>query len=152
MKLRRFSDQDIYDLWVWRNDEATRQNSRETALLDLATHQQWCARSLVNRARTILIAEAGDDKLGMIRFDRLNDTPCFLVSLIVAAERRGSGIGRKILTAGCATLLAQSGKARIEAEIRNANVASRRIFEACGFDQDTNRTDGDFLTYVRQMG
>ena len=150
MKLRLFTKADIHDLWEWRNDEGTRLNSRETAPVELTTHEQWCARSLVNPDRTIFIAETGREKIGMIRFDRISGAPAFRISIIVAPGRRGGGHGRAMLEAGCKALLAQSGAAQIEAEIRSSTVASRRVFEACGFRFDETRADGAFLTYVRQ--
>ena len=152
ISLRRFTQDDVRDLWLWRNEEETRRNSRDTAPVAFETHDQWCARSLTNPDRFILIAEREAAKAGMIRFDRLDARDVFRVSIIVAPGQRGAGMGRAILSAGCDALLALAGPARLEAEIREENIASRRVFESCGFGKDDSRSDAAFGLFTRLIG
>jgi RimJ/RimL family protein N-acetyltransferase len=149
LELRNFTRDDARDLWLWRNEEATRANSRDTAPVAWETHEQWCARSLTNPDRVIFIARIDGAKAGMVRFDRLGASRDYLVSIIVAPEQRGGGVGRALLSAGCEALLASRSPARLEAEIRNGNMASRRIFEACGFRKIETSGNDAFSAYER---
>ena len=65
------------------------------------------------------------------------------VSITVAPERRGTGIGRAMLQAACA----QMAEADIEAAIRPDNLASRKLFESCGFTPIESAEPG-FLRYT----
>jgi ribosomal protein S18 acetylase RimI-like enzyme len=61
------------------------------------------------------------------------------VSIVVAPEMRGEGIGRELLQAGEARLRAEGrGPLRILAEVKPDNHASMRLFTASGFELDAS--------------
>ncbi|RAK51408.1 GNAT family N-acetyltransferase [Phenylobacterium deserti] len=135
--LRPAELEDARRVWLWRNDATARAASRNTGEIDWDAHAAWFPGAL---ARTrMLIAEIDGEAVGMARLD---DGPegC-TVSLNLAPEQRGKGLGRRVLEAVCA----HAGPLR--AEIRADNPASLRIFQACGF-VETGR-DGDFVQLRR---
>jgi len=138
LSLRPATPEDARRVWLWRNDPAARAASRHADEIAWETHAAWFPAAL---ARTrMLIAELGGEPVGMARLDA--GPGCDTVSLNLAPERRGQGLGRRILEVLCAT-----STGPLQAEVREDNTASLRIFQACGF-RETGR-DGAFVQLRR---
>jgi RimJ/RimL family protein N-acetyltransferase len=124
------TEHDREDLYLWRNDQITRQYSKNDAPVSWATHVTWFSAALAAPTRKIWIGYAGPEKIGMVRFDEIDrSADRFLVSIMVAPSQRGKGFGRSLLQIAIATM----PNSTLEAEISADNVASRIIFEGCGF-------------------
>jgi L-amino acid N-acyltransferase YncA len=137
-------DQD--DLFVWRNDLTTRSNSRNTDPVAWDTHVAWFADALMSPNRKIYIGYRGIEKIGAVRFEKSEGAyDVFLVSIMISPAQRGRGFGKALLSAGIETL----PFACLSAEIARDNLASRRIFEACGFQLLTPDINEDLLQYRR---
>lgn len=157
--LRAATADDSRDLWLWRNDETTRRNSRTMDVIAWDAHQYWLAGMLASPDSMILIAAEGLERaaarVGMIRFDRLEtdaDGPrCFRVSIVVARTARGRGLGRTILMAGCYHLGGNNRPATVLAAVRRDNLSSRRIFEIAGFLADVDAQDPGYVDYVKHL-
>src|SRR5436190_10011523 len=92
---------DSRDLFEWRNEPRTRSVSKNREPIDWETHAAWFAAALVSSERTIHIGFCGSRKIGWVRFDRLRDSDeKFLVSMLIAPEERGRGLGEALLTSG----------------------------------------------------
>ena len=139
MILRSATPDDALDVLAWRNDSVTRAMSRNPAEIGREEHLAWFARALANPAMTLMIGEADGAKVGMVRFDRGDETE---VSINVNPAFRGRGHGLALLQAA----LAQAS-GRVVAEVREDNEASRRLFERAGFGLES-AADG-VLRYVR---
>ena len=134
------------DLFAWRNDPLTQRVSKNSVPIKWETHVAWFAAALASPDRTIYIGYSGTSKIGSIRFDRTGDAQHqFLVSIMIAPEQRGRGFGGALLRAGIGTL----PDALLKAEIAADNIASRRIFEACGFERIPDDGDSALLQYYR---
>jgi RimJ/RimL family protein N-acetyltransferase len=130
LAIRRASEHDSEDLFIWRNDAETRQNSKNTAPVLLEDHLSWFAASLTGSDRLIYIGSIGDKKIGTVRFDRSNKSEgCYAVSITVNPAFRGGGYGKELLSVACS----QIAPCTLEAEIKDENEASKRLFAACGF-------------------
>ena len=131
--LRPADESDSLTLWQWRNDEASRAASLDTHLVAWSDHERWFAASLQNPSRLILMAV--DDALtsiGMVRFDFSNLDPAS-VSINVAPECRGRGLGQTILHLGLARARESRDGVKFIAQVRSGNEPSIRIFEREGF-------------------
>jgi len=142
MILRNATQADALDVWAWRQDPLTRAMSRRGEPVELQPHLAWFAKALADPARTLLIGEAHGDKLGMVRFDRGEVTE---VSINVNPKHRGRGHGYALLSEA---LKREAGD--VWAEIRDENLASRRLFERAGFEFQS--AEGGFRRYVRRGG
>ena len=142
MTLREAAAADAESIWLWRNDPASRAASGDGAHIDLTTHRAWLARTLADPDRRLLIGEAGGRSVGMVRFDRVEGG--WRVSLNLAPEARGQGLGRRLLAQGVEAMARQ----RLVADIRPENHASVRTFAAYGFVQIGEA--GGFLQFVRE--
>ena len=134
------------DLFAWRNDPATQRNSKNADPVVWDTHVAWFADALMSADHKIYIGYRGNAKIGVVRFDKIDSASnIFLVSITISPAQRGRGLGKSLLSAGVETL----PSAILMAEIASDNFASRRIFEACGFQSLTGDTSGGLLQYRR---
>lgn len=134
LELRPLVLADGEDLLVWRNDPVTRANSLDTAPVERERHFDWLHHALADPERLLLMAERDGGRLGMVRFDTCRKGE-WRVSISIAPEARGRGIGRVLLALAIQRLERLRGRGVLVAEIRAANDPSRRIFAACGFCQ-----------------
>ena len=139
--LRPATIEDAEALWLWRNDPIARAQSRNSEPITWSDHTNWLTAALADPSRRTLIAETEGVRVGTIRFDSTGHGACE-VSLAVAPDRRGCGIGRAMLRAACA----QMGSADIDAAVRADNVPSRKLFESCGF-RPIGGAEPGFLRY-----
>lgn len=119
-------------LLALRNDERAREMSRTSSEVSAEGHQSWLKIRVDNPDHQLLIAEASGVPIGSVRFDR---TPSkhegYEVSIIIAPSCRQAGLGLATLDAACDDW----GSRWLYAEIKYNNLASHRIFTACGFEQ-----------------
>lgn len=124
------------DIWRWRNDPATRAASKDKCEIDWATHSAWYDRVLADGGRIQLVAFVDGRPCGVVRFDPAHDeqgNPSgHLVSINLAPEVRGQGLGVPVLGEACDRVRALRPMT-IHADIAMDNPASQRIFAACGF-------------------
>lgn len=132
LELRPARVEDSGALLAWRNDPDTRAASRTTEPTSLDEHERWLVDVLANDARYLLVAELGGTPVGQVRFDPLADES-WEISVGLATEHRGSGLGAALIEAGTAWLWENSGAVRVAAEIRERNDASLRAFERAGY-------------------
>jgi RimJ/RimL family protein N-acetyltransferase len=134
------------DLFAWRNDPTTQCNSKNADPVAWDMHVAWFADALMSPDRKIYIGYRGTAKIGVVRFDKIDSANnVFLVSITISPAQRGRGFGKSLLSAGIETL----PSAILTAEIASDNFASRRIFEACGFQSLVADTSGGLLQYRR---
>ena len=129
LSLRPATMADAPAVWAWRNDPDSRAASLNEREIPYPEHEAWFAAALADPDRTLLIGvEPGGEAVGMVRFDCAagDDTR---VSINLAPQRRGQGLGTALLRLAVATRADE----RLRAEVRAANEASRRLFERCGF-------------------
>ena len=149
MELRAATMADSNMLFIWRNEPSTRAVSRHTEEISREDHDAWM-RTHVDRGfpwHQVLIAKSEQRNYGVVRFDAdTKDTKnmAFEVSITVSPFNRGLGFGQQILTKACKKF---SGFPLL-AEIKDDNIASRKLFERCGFKEIGS--DQDFIQYRRE--
>jgi RimJ/RimL family protein N-acetyltransferase len=134
-------------LFSWRNDPVTCANSRSTAAVPREDHDRWMKFNVLmgQPEHAVIIAEGLDGCVGVVRFDAAkNDLMAYEASITIAPEYRGRGLARSILTDACVFF----SEFAITAEVRHDNVASRKLFERCGFEEN-GRSSG-FLQYRKE--
>lgn len=132
LTLRRAGVEDSWQLWAWRNEQATREASFNTEYIPFDEHERWLLRKLPDPKMRIFIAEDREGQgIGYVRFDIKDGEAEISVSL--DENKRGKGYGTEIIKAGSDHLLSVEPVERIIAWIKRANPASMHAFERAGF-------------------
>lgn len=120
-------------LFEWRNDDLTVQNSINSNTVEWESHVKWLRYSLQSNGCKLLIAYHDGRAAGTVRFNYHDGFA--IMSWTVAPDHRGKGIG--------AAMLKQAIKSERDkdliAEIKEANVASKRIADNCGFHLEATK-------------
>jgi len=124
LTLRRATQDDAMLLLHWQQDPKTRRYARSPSVPTEGEHLAWFAHKLSNPDCVFLFAESGSERVGMIRLDRRGEQ--WEVSIVVAPESRGRGIGKAILNA-----LKPPGP--LVAEVLPGNEESHHLFLSCGW-------------------
>lgn len=123
---------DAEALFLWRNDETTRMNSRTTNTIGWKEHLSWLEKSVrENPTRDIYIVENNGIPVGSMRTD-LHDDGSYEISWTVAPSARGMGIGKAMVVEFVKTFLA--GK-KYHAVIEKGNVPSEKMALAIGLSE-----------------
>ena len=129
--LRPATAEDCRQVWLWRNDAETRRASFDSEPIPLAAHERWFLDSLDSPRRKIYIVVAGDRPSGVVRLDVTGQEAA--VSIHLAPESRGRGVGPRALQALEAVAFGPLGLVRLAAEIKPDNLASLSAFVKAGF-------------------
>ena len=102
----------------------TRRYARNPAIPTEREHCDWFERKLSDPNCLFQVAEAGHECVGMVRLDRRNEE--WEVSIVVAPESRGRGVGKAILSA-------LSAPGPMVAQVLPGNEISHRLFVSSGW-------------------
>lgn len=133
LALRRVRADDADILLRWRNDPATRMNSRNSDRVRPEDHRNWLAARLGDPGLWHLLGQLGGEAIGTVRFDPPAPDGRREVSIIVAPSRRGRGLGARLLAAGCRRLRAEGMSDPVVGWIREGNAPSLACFVRSGF-------------------
>jgi spore coat polysaccharide biosynthesis protein SpsF len=131
LRLRPAEAADSAALMAWRNDAETVRMSVSGRAVTQGEHDQWLAGRLRDPASRIWIAERGADALGSVRIDVTDAVG--LVSIVVAPDARGAGVGTAMLELLQAELAGDFQVTALEAVVHPDNPRSLRVFERVGF-------------------
>lgn len=135
LAVRPATADDSHLAWLWRNHPDTRRTSRDPRPIDWPAHVDWFTRSRRSPARHLLIAAIGKRPVGVVRFDAIaGQSGDYEVSLYLDPDLHGTGLGPRMLGAAEHAMAARHGRLRVHAEVLPGNTASRRMFEAGGYE------------------
>lgn len=147
LAVRQAQPEDAMDVLRWRNDSHTRGMSRSCGLIAEKEHRTWFGQALRDPDCCLIIGEHLGVSVGMVRFNRGQGDE-WEISINVAPEMRGKGLGKKLLTAALSHFAVEHPDASLSAEIRSLNMASKHLFESMGFSLVS--CIGDIFHYTRQ--
>lgn len=152
LSLRPAAADDCELVWQWANDPETRANSIRVERISWQEHVAWYDRMLAASDRELLIGERQGVSVGNLRLDWL-DTSTVEVSITVAPDHRGSGVGRRLLQAVLDRLGVQSPGTTVVALVRRHNEPSLRLFRTLGFEPSelTHRGGSDVMALERTV-
>jgi RimJ/RimL family protein N-acetyltransferase len=142
MMLREASLSDSELLLNWANSSEVRLNSFNQRMIGYEEHHNWLVNLINSKINVIYIGSINGDDFGQVRFEMLNDV--YEIDISVASAWRGQGLGVKLLLSAIEKLRETRNRTVISAKVKVSNVASFRLFRACGF----KRVDGDNLKKV----
>ncbi|TDV35479.1 UDP-2,4-diacetamido-2,4,6-trideoxy-beta-L-altropyranose hydrolase [Pseudomonas helmanticensis] len=134
LTIRPATQDDAQLLFDGRNAEAVRRWSLANAEIDWPQHLNWLTASLRNPQRLLLIAEADDGPVGVLRYDLRGFEA--EVSIYLLEGRFGLGWGKSLLARGEAFVIRHWPQVMaLTAQVLPANRASLNVFRDAGFTQ-----------------
>jgi len=126
LRLATWDDHEL--VWAWNNAPDVRVRSLDPRPIDYDAHCDWFVRRLADRLARVLIIEADDVPVGVIRTQRTEQGGVGRVSVALDQAARGRGLGRAAIRSLC-----EADPGPLEAEILADNRTSRIAFEAAGY-------------------
>ncbi|MGV8918294.1 MAG: UDP-2,4-diacetamido-2,4,6-trideoxy-beta-L-altropyranose hydrolase [Pseudomonas sp.] len=134
IQLRPATMDDARLLFDGRNAEAVRRWSVQQDSIGWSSHLIWLASTLANPQRLLLVAQALDGPIGVLRYDL--DGVRAEVSIYLFEGRFGLGWGRVLLSLGEGFIQRHWPQLRtIEAQVMPDNQASIKLFRDGGYEQ-----------------
>lgn len=142
LRCRDIHNEDIEDLFKWKNDELSVKMSQSQRSVSWDEHVSWVNAALADdNKHFFLFEDAGSgEKIGVVRFDIDGDAVA-TVSINLAPEARGRALSKTCLAMGVDAFVNHRRCKIILAHIRPDNRASRRIFSAVGFELRAEKDD-----------
>ena len=133
IKVRNAEKTDCDDIFIWRNDEFTRKMSHSSEIVDLDKHSEWYFNSLNLESRVLLLCENDyNEKIASVIFD-ISGLEA-VISINLNPTQRQKGLGRFCLIKSIEFFSRKFPEIKnLLAEIKNENIASKKIFLAVGF-------------------
>jgi UDP-2,4-diacetamido-2,4,6-trideoxy-beta-L-altropyranose hydrolase len=130
--VRFVDDIDKDDLFKWKNDLLTIENSFNSNEITYTEHETWFLNSLKNKNRHMFIALTESyEKIGQIRFDKINNLS--EIDITIAPNQRGKGYGSFLINYICNFYLNNFDVNKIIAKIKNKNIGSIKAFTKADF-------------------
>jgi UDP-2,4-diacetamido-2,4,6-trideoxy-beta-L-altropyranose hydrolase len=130
--LRRAAEADCELLWRWANDPVARSASFDSRSISWSNHVAWFRAQRNDPRSRIYVIEESARPVGVIRFER-RDSGEAIVSINIAPDERGRGLGAEALRQGCTRVFEEDAVSSVIAYIKSDNVASMRTFSQAGF-------------------
>jgi UDP-2,4-diacetamido-2,4,6-trideoxy-beta-L-altropyranose hydrolase len=143
LRAARVEDAQLY--FDWANDPTVRSQSFDGKPIAWPEHAAWFAKRLADSVLLLAADEAGLPA-GQARFEPREGA--WRLSYSMAAEFRGAGLAAKMLDMALQELRRRKvgpAGAKLLAEVKTGNAASRRVFAALGF---TEARPGVFETFL----
>ncbi len=150
--LRRVSEADAAAIREWLNDPDTLRWARNPQPVSGDEHRRWLRAALHDDRRVYRLVLENRTPVASVRYDRLDGIRVagVEVSILVAPEARGRGVGRVSLELGEKELRgAWPDVVSIDAVVHRENIASRRLFECCGYRGQGQ--DGTWITLTKTI-
>jgi RimJ/RimL family protein N-acetyltransferase len=133
VRLRAARAEDEGRLLLWRNDAAARAASFASHTIEPDEHHRWFVRKMNDASCVLLIVELDGQPVGQVRLDRV-DADIAHVSIGLAQEARGRGVGRAALRLATAVAADRLAVTTVEAHVKPDNAASLLAFKAAEFE------------------
>lgn len=115
-------------LFKWANDMEVRKNSFNTEPISYKEHIEWFGKKLQSADTFMYILVAGNEDIGVIRLDRIEDE-VYLINYSIAEEYRGLGYATHLLE-----LIKEKYKlSLLVGKVKAENIGSIKAFLKAGY-------------------
>lgn len=132
LRIRALEDDDINDLFKWRNHPEVRKKSFNTLILSWNEHERWFKVKKEDPNTKIYLACRNEQKIGSIRFEDRGEA--IKVSVMLNPDFLGKGLGSEVIKLGTERFIEEENSDKpIHAEIKKDNIASFKAFQKAGY-------------------
>lgn len=135
--LRRADEKDCRMFLDWRNEPGARDVSFHPEIVPWEDHFSWFRKKLDSADVRMYVGLESQREVGQVRYEIEGNTAT--VSVSVASDWRGRGVGTRLLRQSAVLLFATSDVRLIRAHIRDVNKASIHTFKKVGYEYSDNR-------------
>ena len=148
MLIRNAVIEDTIDVYEWRNDPLSLSMSVNSSIISISEHQKWFKNILLDNNKKIYIGVVEGKKVGVTKFevDELCNNEAN-VSINLNPAMRGKNFSFDLLSRSIAIYLKQK-KVKLNAVVKNENLASLKIFKKCGFQKKSEDHIFQYLAYL----
>ena len=132
LKCRPATLGDMMLYFEWTNDAEVRNQSFNSMIVDINTHETWFLQKLMDNKCTMLLFEDDDVPIGQVRFQKGDDNIA-IVGITVDKKFRGKGLATTMLQIASEKYLEENNDQIIHAFIKKGNIGSIKAFEKAGF-------------------
>lgn len=119
--------------WEWRNEPEARAASFDTDPIPYTDHEAWFFAHANSPLCRMYVMRKDDTPVAWVRFNWARGATVATISVVVAPEWRGCGIGAEAIEVGCSALAADTGLGGVDAFVKRGNAPSVRAFNRAGF-------------------
>lgn len=152
IRVRPAGSDDADRLLAWANDPLTRAAGFHLRPIGVAEHRAWLAGRLASASTRLFVGLVDEEPVGQVRLER-DEAGVVEVSISVAPEARGQGVGRRLLDAGLEAGRTDPSFAAgtFVARVRSDNAGSLRLFDRAGFREvERILVDGQACVVLRR--
>jgi len=147
VRLRPAKASDAQQVFAWRNDPWLSALGTTGRPVSWEEHGHWFQETIAGHRRRMFIILHNDLPIGQVRFDRVDNYTCE-VSIYLAQEYTGRGLGVMALREACEWALSSWGVDRILARVRSNNLPSLSAFRKAGFSDSSESMDSSRQHHV----
>ena len=137
-ELRKATLKDAKLLFEWTNDDEVRATAIIKKTIAWDEHINWLTNKLQNQQSHIYILTDMNENIGVVRFDKENDT--FVISYSIDKLHRKKGMGLLILQLGLEKIKEVNPQCKFKASVQEDNLASNIIFKKLEFSLKKTET------------
>ena len=139
-------------IWSWRNDQKTREMSKNKELISWEDHSIWFRDSLKSPNKIIFIGFYNQNPVGIVSFNAIKGTTDqYIISINVSPQERGKGIGKALLSKSIRKLKTDFPLSnKLFAHVRKENSVSNILFKKIGFKL-INSDEEDYFIFFRKI-
>jgi len=146
MLIRNADNNDVMDIYKWRNDPLSLSMSENSSIISIVDHKIWFKNILIDPSKKIYIGIVDENKIGVTKFEIDEYENKAKVSINLNPSMRGKKFSFDLLSKSVAIYLKQQ-EIKLTAIVKNENLASLKIFKKCGFKKKSEDSTFQYLFY-----
>ena len=132
MRIRTIKKEDSKDIFIWRNDEISRNMFLDSRVITFKEHKEWFKKAINDKNIDFFIGENEVCKLGIVRFNFNSKKNFSEVSINMNPSMRNRSYGKELLS-NAIKLYLKKKNCILRAKIKTKNEISIRLFKSIGF-------------------
>jgi len=134
LEIRKVTGEDKDIILEWRNNPAVYKYALNPSPVSKDNHESWFEKILKSESSFFYMGLVDGKRCGTVRYDLLEDVNEAEVSISLAPEFWGKGLGFELMRIGEKRLKAESQVRTIHATVLNENAASMSLFQKLEFN------------------